>query len=99
MTRAPAVWHTLSWGTRIRTLISGARIRCPAVRRSPKGAKRLRKMPRGSRPWGGANIFPPATLSSSHEAERHLELMRGQGKGDRRRDDQGVVRDGYPLTA
>lgn len=25
-----------SWGTRIRTLISGARIRCPAVRRSPK---------------------------------------------------------------
>jgi hypothetical protein len=56
-------------------------------------------MLRGSRRLGGANIFPPATLSSSHEGERHLELMQVQGTGGRPPDDQGVVRDGYPLTA
>src|SRR5579883_970651 len=34
------------WGTRIRTLISGTRIRCPAVRRSPKGLKTMTKATR-----------------------------------------------------
>src|ERR1019366_4791802 len=48
--RARPVWRALRWGTRIGALISGARIRCPTIRRSPKGAKRLRKVPCGATP-------------------------------------------------
>ena len=43
-------------------MISGARIRCPAVRRSPKGAKKLRKRPTALDREVGANTIRARSL-------------------------------------
>ena len=84
-------------------MISGARIRCPAVRRSPKGAKKLRKVPAALTREVGANtirarfLVKAAHSSVSSSSRRRYRTKAARAAAERYARPAGNGLEGAPL--